>query len=307
MKQVYVITGPTAVGKTAVSTEVAKRINGEIISADSMQLYKHMNIGTAKPDEAEMLGIKHYLIDEINPNEDFSVAKYKELALKFIDEIIKKGKKPILCGGTGLYISSVVQNIEFAKTVSDKEFREKLEAEAREKGNKFLHDKLRKVDQIAADRIHENNLKRVIRALEIFELSQMTITSQNENSKNNPSEYEFVIVCLTMERKELYSRIELRVDQMFEKGLVEEVTELKKMGLNIKNNSMQGIGYKEVLEYIDGEKTLDETVDLIKKRTRNYAKRQMTWFRKMENVRFMDMSSIKNISDIADEIVKYFV
>lgn len=306
MKQVYVITGPTAVGKTAISTQVAKRINGEIISADSMQIYKYMNIGTAKPDEIQMNGIKHYLIDEINPDEDFSVAKFKELAMKYIEEILKKGKKPIICGGTGLYINSVVQNIEFVKTVSDIDFRKRLEAEAREKGNKFLHEKLRKIDATAAERIHENNLKRVIRALEIYELSNTTITSQNENSKNVPSEYEFKTVCLTMDRKELYRRIELRVDQMFEQGLVEEVNELNKMGINIKNNSMQGIGYKEILEYINNDKTLVEVVELIKKRTRNYAKRQMTWFGKMENVRFIDISSIKNTSDIAEEIIKYF-
>jgi tRNA dimethylallyltransferase len=307
VKYVVVIIGPTASGKTNISIELAKKINGEIISADSMQVYKHMDIGTAKPTKDEMQGVQHYLIDEIEPFDVFSVAQYKKLALEYIDDIAEKGKTPILCGGTGLYINSVIYNIEFSETIRDIKFREKLMKEAKEKGNRYIHDKLKIVDFAAAEKIHENNVKRVVRALEVYELSHKTISEQQKNSRRIPPKYKFVVIGLNIDRKLLYERIEKRVNKMVDSGLIEEVAKLRNMGLNRNHLSMQGIGYKEILSNLNGEISINEAIEAIKKGTRNYAKRQMTWFRKIEDTVWIDVDENTNPSDIAVQIEKMII
>ncbi|MCR4434359.1 MAG: tRNA (adenosine(37)-N6)-dimethylallyltransferase MiaA [Eubacteriales bacterium] len=295
MENVIVIIGPTASGKTGLSIELAKRINGEIVSADSMQVYKFMDIGTAKPDAEEMDGIPHHLISVVYPDEEFSVARYKELALNSIEQILKKGKVPIVVGGTGLYINSLIYNINFSETISDWELRERLKREAEEKGNAYLHDRLRRVDREAADRIHVNDLKRIIRALEVFEYTKKPMSSHQEASRLIPPKYGFKIIGLTMERSLLYDRINKRVDRMMEKGLLEEVKNLKRMGYHKSTVAMQGLGYKEILYYLKGIATMDEAVFLIKRDTRHYAKRQLTWFKRIENVTWF------NVGEIAQE------
>ncbi len=306
MNTVIVIIGPTASGKTKLSIELAKRINGEIVSADSMQVYKYMDIGTAKPDAEEMSGIKHYLVDEIYPNEEFSVAKFQELALKYIDEIIQNGKAPIVAGGTGLYVNSLLYNLNFSETVCDWELRENLKKEAEEKGNKYLHKKLRQVDPKAADNIHENNVKRVIRALEVYEYSKKTISAHQEISRQVPPKHKFIVVGLRMDREKLYERINHRVDLMIEKGLLDEVKKLVELGYDKNTIAMQGIGYKEVLKYFRGEITLEEAIYIIKRDSRHYAKRQMTWFRRLEDVHWIDMDQYDNIYEILENI-KYCI
>jgi tRNA dimethylallyltransferase len=303
LKNVIIILGPTASGKTKLSIELAKKIDGEIISADSMQIYKYMNIGTAKPDMEERAGIKHYLIDEVNPDEEFSVARFQQLALNYIKEILGKGKHPIITGGTGLYINSLIYNINFSETISDWELREKLKQEAEEKGNQFLHDRLTAVDPAAAAKIHVNDLKRIIRALEVYEYTKKPISYHQEVSKTIPPEHNYIIIGLTMDRERLYERINKRVDLMLEKGLVEEVKKLVSMGYDKNAIAMQGLGYKEILQYIRGEKLLDEVIYILQRDTRHYAKRQMTWFRRIPgvhwvNVDCMDQQEIlKNVSD----------
>ncbi len=284
MKSVIAIVGPTASGKTKLSIDLSKKINGEIISADSMQVYRHMDIGTAKPDEAEKSGIKHYLIDELDPDEEFNVVKFKELAVRYIEEILSKGKVPIIAGGTGLYINSLIYNINFSESVSDWDFREALKKEAEEKGNRYLHDKLKLVDPSAAEKIHENNVKRVIRALEVYEHTKKTISHQQELSRLEPAPYNYIIIGLRMDREKLYDRINRRVDIMMEKGLVQEVKKLAEMGYDKNTVAMQGLGYKEILSYLRGEISLDEAIYIIKRDTRHYAKRQETWFKRLENI-----------------------
>jgi tRNA dimethylallyltransferase len=302
LENVIVILGPTASGKTKLSIELAKDINGEIVSADSMQIYKFMDIGTAKPDEEEKQGIKHYLIDEVTPDEEFSVARFKELAIKYIDKIIQDGKIPIISGGTGLYIDSLVYNIEFGDTICDWELRESLKKEALEKGNEYLHNKLKEVDPEAAKKIHMNNVKRVIRAIEVYTYTKKTITSHQEESRRNPSKYNFLVFGLTMDREKLYERINKRVDLMMEKGLVDEVNKLVEMGYDKSTIAMQGIGYKEILSYLRGEITLDEAVYVLKRDTRHYAKRQLTWFRRMKNVTWINMDQFDNVHEILKNI-----
>ncbi|HEY9058949.1 MAG TPA: tRNA (adenosine(37)-N6)-dimethylallyltransferase MiaA [Pseudobacteroides sp.] len=302
MGKVIVIVGPTASGKTALSIKLAKELEGEIISADSMQIYRYMDIGTAKPDEEEMSGIKHYLIDEVNPDEEFSVARYKELATKYIDEILNKGKQPIVVGGTGLYINSLLYNIDFSETVCDWELRERLKKEAEELGNDYLHDKLKSVDPLAAGRIHKNDTKRVIRALEVYEYSKKTISEHQEVSRKNPSRYEFYTYGLKMGRERLYDRINKRVDLMFERGLIEEVKDLIRMGYDRNTIAMQALGYKELLLYLKDEITLEDAKEIIKMGSRRYAKRQITWFKKTEGIKWIDLDSEQDINKIAKNI-----
>jgi len=309
MENVIVIIGPTASGKTKISIELAKRINGEIISADSMQIYKYMDIGTAKASAEEMDGIKHYLIDEVYPDEEFSVARFKELAQKYIDEILKKGKIPIVVGGTGLYIDSLIYNINFSETVCDWSFREQLKKEAEEKGNEYLHNMLREVDPKAAEKIHPNNVKRVIRALEVHKFSGVTISQQQEESRKEPPKYNFIIFGLRMNRDTLYERINRRVDKMLEMGLVDEVRHLVELGYDKSTIAMQGLGYKEILAYLRGEITLDEAIYILKRDTRHYAKRQITWFKRIEGVNWIDIDTlstdeaIKNMQSILQNMV----
>lgn len=301
---VIVIAGPTASGKTKLAIDLAKAINGEIISADSMQVYRYMDIGTAKPDREEMSGIRHYLIDEINPNEEFSVARFQELAMKYIRQIIDNGKKPIIAGGTGLYINSLLYNINFSETISDWALREQLEKEAEEKGNKFIHDKLAAIDPEAAARLHENDRKRVIRAIEVFTHTNMPISRHQQLSRLNPPPYDYIIFGLRMDREKLYERINRRVDIMLENGLIDEVKKLCELGYDKGATAMQGLGYKEILSYLNGELSYDEAVYILKRDTRHYAKRQITWFKRTEGIQWLDIledtstaALIKNILD----------
>ena len=305
MEPVIVIVGPTASGKTSISIDLAKKINGGIISADSMQIYKYMDIGTAKPDIGEMAGIKHYLIDEIYPDEEFSVARYRELALKYIEKIIANGKHPVITGGTGLYINSLVYNINFSETICDWELRQELKKEAEEKGNRHLHNKLLKIDPDAAKKIHENDTKRIIRAIEVFKHTNKPISQHQQLSRLEPPPYNYVIFGLRMDRARLYERIEKRVDIMFERGLVDEVKKLQEMGYERNIIAMQGLGYKEIFAYLRGEATLEEAKNIIKRDTRHYAKRQLTWFKRLENIHWLDLDENVNKEELVKNIQYY--
>jgi tRNA dimethylallyltransferase len=304
IEPVIVIVGPTASGKTKLSIELARLINASIVSADSMQIYKYMDIGTAKPDKEEMSGIKHYMIDEVYPDERFSVARYRELALGYIKKITEEGMRAIVVGGTGLYISSLVYNIDFAETVCDEGLRETLKRQAEEKGNRFLHEKLGEIDPEAAARIHENDIKRIIRAIEVYTYTKKPISEHSRMSRLTSPPYRFLLFGLNWERQKLYERINKRVDLMLEKGLIEEVERLVKMGYDKGPTAMQGIGYKEVLSYIKGERTLDETVYKLKQNTRRYAKRQMTWFRRMKEINWIDVDENSDFRALAERIVQ---
>lgn len=304
MEPVILLVGPTASGKTGLSIELAKRINGSIVSADSMQIYRHMDIGTAKPDAIEMSGIRHYMIDELNPDENFSVAKYRELALKYISQIIKEGGRPIVAGGTGLYINSLLYNINFSETICDEELREALKIEAIEKGNRYLYDKLLAVDPEAAEKIHENDVKRVIRAIEVYTHTNKPISQHAQLSRLEPPPYRYIVFGLNWERSKLYERIDKRVDKMLQSGLVEEVKSLMKMGYDTGTTAMQGIGYKEILNYLKGECTLEETVYILKRDTRHYAKRQLTWFRRLEGIQWLDVDENTNLKEMAEKIIQ---
>lgn len=305
MENVIVIFGPTASGKTSLSIELAKELNGEIISADSMQVYKHMNIGTAKPDEEERQGINHYLIDEIELDQEFNVTKFQELAYKYIELILKKGKIPIIVGGTGLYINSLLYNINFSETISDWELRDRLKKEAEEKGNKYIHDMLRNIDEEAAAKIHENDIKRVIRAIEVYEHTKKTISDHQQVSRLEPPRYNFIKIGITMDRQKLYDRINKRVDLMLEKGLVDEVNRIISMGYDKNSVAMQGLGYKEIIAFLRGESNWDETVELLKRDTRRYAKRQLTWFRRIEDVYWLEVDKMKSSSEVLKNIKDY--
>ncbi|MCX7709640.1 MAG: tRNA (adenosine(37)-N6)-dimethylallyltransferase MiaA [Clostridia bacterium] len=302
MEKVIVIVGPTASGKTKLSIELAKKMNGEIVSADSMQIYKYMDIGTAKPTEEEKEGIRHYLIDEVNPDEEFSVAKYQEMALEYIQQILEGGKFPIVAGGTGLYINSLLYNINFSETTVDWEYREELKKLAEENGNQFLHDRLKEVDPEAASRIHSNDIKRVIRALEVFKFTNKPISHHQELSRMIPPKYEFILIGLTMDRQKLYERINLRVDLMLENGLLQEIRKLIEMGYDKYSVAMQGIGYKELLAYLRGEMSYEEAVEIIKRESRRYAKRQLTWFRRLENIHWINLDEFSQTSEVLKNI-----
>lgn len=305
MNRVIVIVGPTASGKTNLSIELAKRMNGEIISADSMQIYKYMDIGTAKPTKEEMQDISHYLIDEVLPNEDFNVVRFKELAEKYIDNILEKGKQPIVAGGTGLYISSLINNINFSESESDWELREALKKEAEEFGTEYLHKKLQEVDPDSALSIHPNNIKRVIRALEVYYQTQKPISYHNEMSRSIPPKFQFVLVGLNMDRQVLYERINKRVDIMIQNGLVDEVKGLVDQGYADSIISMQGIGYKEILEFLRNNITLEQAIDNIKQGTRRYAKRQITWFKRIHGINWFNVDNCGNNINVINEIYEY--
>lgn len=298
MKKLVILTGPTAVGKTDISIELAKRINGEIISADSIQVYKYMNIGSAKISSDEMQGVKHYLIDELYPDEEFNVHVFQQLTKKYMDEIYSKGKIPIIVGGTGFYIQSVLYDIQFEETNEQHPYRMYLENLAKDKGNVFLHDMLKKIDPKSADCIHFNNVKRVIRALEYNHDTGGLISEHNEEQRQNESPYNFAYFVLNDDRNILYSRINKRVDIMIKNGLIDEVKNLLDMGYNKTLVSMQGIGYKEVVEYLEGNFTLEECIELIKKNTRHFAKRQLTWFRREKDVSMINRNEFNNSNDL---------
>ncbi len=304
---IIVICGPTATGKTRLSIELAKAVNGEIISADSMQVYKKMNIGTAKPTVEEMQGIKHYLIDELEPSQSFSVAKYKELANQYINEIKNKGKTPIIVGGTGLYIHSLLDDRDFGNYQPDFVYRDELYAIAENKGGEALKEMLIKIDPDTAERLHSNDTKRLVRALEVYKLTGKTITYWNEMSKISSSPYNALIFGLTYHNREaLYEKINIRVDQMFEGGLIDEVKTLLANGVKPEMTAMQAIGYKELVCYLNGEITLDEAKDKIKQESRRYAKRQLTWFRRDTNIIWFEIDSLEfiDIKNISNKIIK---
>jgi tRNA dimethylallyltransferase len=299
---VIVIVGPTASGKTALSIELAKSIDGEIISADSMQIYKHMNIGTAKPTLEEMSGIPHYMIDEVCPDEEFNVVKFQQRALKYISQIVERGKYPIIVGGTGLYINSLIYNIDFSETQTDWELRESLKKEVEEKGNRYLYEKLKKIDPETAKRLHENDIKRIIRAIEVFKQTNKTMTEHIEKSRLNHPPYKYLIFGLRMDRQRLYRRIEKRVDLMMEAGLIEEVKSLISLGYDKNTIAMQGLGYKEVLSWLKGEMSTDELVEILKRDTRRYAKRQISWFKRIEGIQWLDIDEDTKTGDLVKKI-----
>lgn len=289
-KPLIILTGPTAVGKTKSSIELAKAINGEIISADSMQVYKSMDIGSAKIRPEEMQGIKHYLIDQLEPDEEFHVVRFQEMAKRALEEIYTKGKIPIVVGGTGFYIQALLYDIDFTENEEDTSYRRELEQLAVEKGAEYLHEQLRKVDEKSAEEIHANNIKRVIRALEFYKQTGQKISEHNEAERAKESPYNFCYFVLTDDRAFLYDRINLRVDQMLEDGLIEEVKALKAKGYTKEMVSMQGLGYKEILDYLDSTYSLEEAIYILKRDTRHFAKRQLTWFRRERNVIWIDKS-----------------
>ena len=296
-KPLIILTGPTAVGKTELSIELAKKVNGSIISADSMQVYRYMDIGSAKIRPEEMQGIPHYLIDTFEPDEEFHVVKFQKYAKRYMEEIYAEGRIPIIAGGTGFYIQALLYDIDFTEEQEDSAYRKELEEFAKEHGAHALHEKLRVVDEKAAEEIHENNVKRVIRALEFHHLSGGKISEHNEKERQKESPYNFAYFVLNDERERLYQRINQRVDIMMEQGLVEEVQNLKNMGYHKKMVSMQGLGYKEILEYLDGECTLDEAIYRIKRDTRHFAKRQLTWFRREREVLWVNKQEFQYDND----------
>ncbi len=283
-KPLIILTGPTAVGKTALSIELARAVDGEIISADSMQVYKRMDIGSAKIKKEEMQEIPHHLIDVLEPTEDFNVVLFQSLAKSAMEDIHSRGKVPILTGGTGFYIQSVLYDIDFTENEEHPELRARLEQLAKEQGSAYLHDLLRQKDPKSAEQIHANNVRRIIRALEFFELTGQKISEHNEAERQKVSPYASCYFVLTDERAKLYERIDKRVDQMLVEGLVEEVKGLLQEGIPRSATSMQGLGYKEMADYLEGEISLEEAVYRIKRDTRHFAKRQLTWFRRERDV-----------------------
>lgn len=285
MKQpLIILTGPTAVGKTALSIRLAKAIGAEIISADSMQVYRHMDIGSAKVMPDEMGGIPHHLVDVLEPWDEFNVVRFQEMAKQAAEEIRSRNHIPLVVGGTGFYIQALLYDIDFTETGEDTSYRRKMEELAREKGDEYLHDMLRQVDPASADAIHFHNVKRVIRALEYFHQTGEKISEHNEQERQKESPYQFVYFVLNRERSDLYERIDRRVDQMMEQGLLDEVKKLKAMGCTREMVSMQGLGYKEMLSCLDGEISLEEAVYILKRDTRHFAKRQLTWFKRERDV-----------------------
>lgn len=283
-KPLIILTGPTAVGKTKASINLAKAIGGEIISADSMQVYRHMDIGSAKITPEEMQGVKHHLIDVLEPDEEFHVVKFQRLAKKAMEEIYAKGKIPIVVGGTGFYIQALLYDIDFTENNEDTAYRRELEHIADTKGAEYLHEMLKAVDEKSAQNIHANNVKRVIRALEFFKQTGQKISEHNEKEREKESPYQFCYFVLNDIREHLYKRIELRIDEMLKEGLVAEVEMLKEKGYTREMTSMQGLGYKEILDYLNGVFSLEEAVYILKRDTRHFAKRQITWFKREKDV-----------------------
>ncbi len=303
MKPLIILTGPTAVGKTELSIALAKSIGGEIISADSMQVYKFMDIGTAKIRPDEMQGVPHHLIDILEPDEAFNVAMFKELAKATVEEIYSRGHVPIVVGGTGFYIQALLYDIDFSEEDSNVSIRKELEDIVEERGAEFLHELLRKVDPESAEQIHANNVKRVIRALEYYRMHGEKISVHNAAERRKKSPYDFLYFVLTNDRKVLYDRIEKRIDKMIEEGLISEVDNLLKKGYDSSLVSMQGLGYKELIPYLKKECSLEEAVYILKRDTRHFAKRQLTWFRRERDVRWLDKSQLPSEEEILKDIL----
>lgn len=298
-----ILTGPTAVGKTELSINLAKSLNADIISADSMQIYEYMDIGSAKVTKEEMNGVTHYLIDEVKPNYAFSVSEFQRRANKYIEKIHQEGKNILVTGGTGLYLNSLIYNMDFAKSDANNELRDKLQQELKENGIDYMHQKLKELDSDAADRIHKNNTKRVIRALEVCLSGEKMNDFSNDLRFNE--KYEPIVIVLNREREHLYERINKRVDIMMDGGLIDEVKNLLSMGYTKDMISMQGIGYKEIIKHLDGEYTLDEAVEIIKRDSRRYAKRQLTWFRRYKDAKWFNLDEYSDKKELEKEVNNY--
>ncbi|MBE6912971.1 MAG: tRNA (adenosine(37)-N6)-dimethylallyltransferase MiaA [Ruminococcaceae bacterium] len=298
-KKVICIVGPTASGKTALSVALAKELCGEVVSCDSMQIYRGMDIGTAKPAVDEMQGVPHHMLSVVSPEENYSVARYVEEASLCVDDIISRGKIPIIVGGTGLYVDSLIKGIEFAEFREDEEYRNELFRICEEKGNTYIHNMLKEVDPERAAEIHENNVKRVIRALEVYKATGRTISEHDAESMKKPPKYDAIYIGLMFEdREKLYDRINLRVDTMLKAGLCDEVQKLLESGVSANATSMQAIGYKELVSYFAGNCSLADATEQIKQSSRRYAKRQITWFKRNKNIRWISVDKSKNISDL---------
>ncbi len=295
-----IIAGPTASGKTALAVRLAKRLSGEIVSADSMQIYKYMNIGTAKPCEEEKEGIPHHMMDFLEPSVNFSVSDYCDMAKKIIEDIYNRGKLPILAGGTGLYIDSLAEGVEFGKMPENPQVRSELEKLAETEGNEAVYKILMSVDPETAKKYHPNNLRRVIRAIEFYRTANQTISEHAKEKKQSP--YDSVYFCIDWDREVLYDHINRRVDLMLEEGLIGETKELLKMGISPDSTAMQSIGYKELFGYLKGEKTLEDAAEEIRRNTRRYAKRQLTWFRRRKDIIWLTPD--EHMEDTAVEIIK---
>lgn len=302
--RLIILAGPTASGKTSLSIDLAKRLDGEIISADSMQVYKYMNVGTAKISKEEMQGIKHHMIDVLEPKEDFNIVKFKNMVKCSIEEITRNGHIPILVGGTGFYIQSVIYDIDFENEDEKNSIRKDLEREYDTFGADFMLEKLMKVDSASAKIIHKNNRKRLIRAIEFFMINNIPISAHNESQRKKLSPYDFRFFVLNPPRDILYERINKRVDRMLENGLVDEVKMLRETGLSKANISMQGIGYKEILCYLDGDISLKTAVESIKQNTRHMAKRQVTWFKREKDLIYIDPFEFENNKKIVDYMME---
>jgi len=305
--KIVVLVGPTAVGKTYVSVELAKRLNTEIISADSMQIYKEMNIGTAKITKEEAQGIIHHMIDIIKPDESFSVSEFKSESEKIIDNILEKSQIPIIVGGSGLYVNSLIYDLDFGNAKSDNKIRDYFTSLYNEHGEDFLYDKLKEVDPESAEKIHKNNVKRVIRALEVHEITGQKFSELNTDIRKQSKKYDCILIGLNMDRKILYERINKRVDKMISDGLIEEVKSLIEKGYYKNLVSMQGIGYKEIVDYLEGNIELEETINILKRNTRRFAKRQFTWFLRDINVKWFNINTINEIDLVVDDIHNFIL
>jgi tRNA dimethylallyltransferase len=303
-KPLVILTGPTAVGKTELSIGLAKAIDGEIISADSMQVYRYMDVGTAKVNKEEMQGVPHHLIDYKMPDEEFNVVVWKNDAKKVMKDIYDRGRIPIIVGGTGFYIQALLYDIDFTKESGDKAFRESMQNIAAEKGAQAVHDMLLKVDPESAKTIHANNVKRVIRALEYYHDTGKPISKHNEEERQKESPYQFAYFVLNRERQELYRRIDYRIDKMMEQGLLDEVMNLRGMGYSKELVSMQGLGYKEMFPYLDGECSLEDAIYILKRDTRHFAKRQLTWFRREKQVQMIQYENFHDTKEVLNFICK---
>ena len=301
-RKIIVIAGPTAVGKTAISIEVATRMNGQIVSCDSMQLYKYMDIGSAKPTNEQLQSVPHHLIGVVDPKESFSVVQYQQLAKTAIDQIFDEWQTPVVTGGTGLYLNSLLYNMDFGANPGDLGYRSQLFDVAEKFGNDVLHDRLKQMDPNAADRIHPNNVKRVVRALEAIHFNGAGLADFSSVNKKT-TEYEAILIGLSRDRIQLYQRIEARVDQLMESGLLEEVQWLRDNGFTSADISMKGIGYKELLDYLSDIYDLPTAIDLIKKNTRHYAKRQMTWFKRYSEMQWFDLTADETEEESVENIM----
>lgn len=304
-KPLIILTGPTSVGKTELSIALAKAVNGEILSADSMQVYKQMDIGTAKITQEEMAGVPHYLIDELNPDEEFNVVRFQQFAKKYMQQIYDKNKIPILVGGTGFYIQAVLYDIDFTQNDTDDSYRQELERLLQEQGGDYLYAMLKSTDPESAALIHPNNSKRVIRALEFAKLTGDKISEHNREQRNRTSPYNYCYFVLNKDREKLYKSINQRVDNMLQEGLLEEVKRLAAQGYTRELVSMQGLGYKELLSYLDGECSLEEAIEILKRDTRHFAKRQLTWFRRERDVIWANKDEFTSEDDLLNYLLDY--